>query len=276
MPTDGTAAESGRAPAPRRGTATEGNSRKPAASKPGRKSNGVLDRWNDTGQARRRVEPPGEIMSLALIIVVMALITGGVVTGIQAKGQRWRWGWREVTTPPVGDGIYRSAPVTVREPRAVPLVCTVAAVTSAAWGILTLFVFMPAGMLGCTVGAPTGGNDLLSVIGFVGIVLVNLHAFFLGTALLNLVKPLTRRSPGAAALVGRTARSSLAHHAVVVAAFAASFGATGALEWIWLAGVPCAIGGAHVALLFAARTALVRLDREDAARPEMSPIGDAG
>ncbi len=215
-------------------------------------------------------------MSVALIILVLALITGAVVTGIQARGQRWRWGWRTVTSAPLGDGVYRSAPVVLREPRAVPRVCTVAAVTSTAWGILTLFVFMPAGMLGCTVAAPAIEDGLPRVIGSLGIVVVNLHALVLGPALLHLVKPLTWRSPGAAALVGRTARSSLAHHAVVVAAFAASFGAADAIEWIWLTGVPCAIGAAQAALLLAARAALIRLDREDAARPDLARNGEPG
>lgn len=204
-------------------------------------------------------------MSVALIIVAVALATGGLVTWTQVRGQRWRWGWRAVTATSVGDGIYRAAPVTLRAPRTVPLVCTIAAVTSVAWGILTLFIFMPAGMLGCTVGAPHGETRLLSVIGLIGMIAVNFHAFFLGTALIGLVAPLTRRPPGAADRVGRTAGFSLAHHAVVVASFAASFAAEGAFEWIWIAGVPCAIGGAHVALLLAARTALIRLDREDAA-----------
>lgn len=215
-------------------------------------------------------------MSLVLIIAGLALATGAVVTLTLARGQRWRWGWRPATAPSADDGIYRSAPVTVREPRSIPPVCIAAAITSAAWGILTLFLFLPAGMVGCTVSGPSSANGALSVIGFIGIMAVNLQALFLGPALLGLVKPLTRRSPGAAALVLRTARFSLVHHAVVVAAFASSFGSSGALEWIWLAWVPCAIGGLHAALLLAARAALVQLDREDAARLEAASIHEPG
>lgn len=215
-------------------------------------------------------------MTLVLIIVAIALATGGVVTWIQAHGHRWRWGWRAVTAPPTGDGVYRSAPVTLRAPRSIPPACVAAAVTSAAWGILTLFLFLPAGLLGCTVGAPSSAAGPLGAIGFLGVVLVNGHGFVLGAALLGLVKPLTRRPPGAAALVGRIARRSLAHHAAVVAAFAAAFGAAGAAEWVWLAGVPCAIGAAHALLLLAARAALVRLDREDAAGPDLAPTGGPG
>lgn len=215
-------------------------------------------------------------MSAILIIAFLALLTGGFVTVAQASGQRWRWGWRPVTAASADDGVYRSAPVIVREPRSIPRVCIIAAVTSAAWGILTLFLFMPAGMLGCTVGAPTGESGVLSTFGFLGIVAVNLHAFFLGTAFLGLVKPLTQRSPGAAAQVGRIARFSLVHHAVVVAAFAAAFAGMDAAEWTLLAGVPCAIGGLHVALLLAARAALVRLDREDAARSDSMLMGEPG
>ena len=213
-------------------------------------------------------------MSVVLIIAALALVVGGSVTLSQASGQRWRWGWRAVSAPSVGDGVFRSAPVTVRESRSIPPVCVAAAVTSAAWGILTLFLFMPAGMLGCTAGAPTGESGVLGTFGFLGIAAVNLHAFFLGTALLRLVKPLTQRSPGAAALVARTARSSLIHHAAVVAAFAAAFSGADAAACILLALVPCAIGGLHAALLLAARAALIRLDREDAARPDPAASGE--
>ena len=210
-------------------------------------------------------------MSVVLIIVAVALAVGGLVTWTQARGQRWRWGWRAVTTPAVGEGLYRSADVTLRAPRSIPLVCTVAAVTSAAWGMLTLFVFMPAGMLGCTVAAPYGASRLLGVIGFLGLTVVILHAFPLGTALMGLARILTRRPPNAAALVARTAKFSLAHHAVVAAVFATCFPVEDAVWWALLAGVPCAIGLAHAGLLLTARAALIRLDLEDAARDRTAP-----
>ncbi|HTE55845.1 MAG TPA: hypothetical protein VK698_33550 [Kofleriaceae bacterium] len=209
-------------------------------------------------------------MTAMLVISGFALFMGALVTWVSARGQGWRWGWRPVQLAAADEGVYRSAPVTVRAPRRMPTVCGVAAVTSVAWGTLTVFVFAPAGVVGCLVVAPQASVGVLGVVGLIGISAVTLHGFYLGVLLIGLVKPITVRASGAGERLGRAAGASFAHHGAVVLSFACLSAADHEVVWVGMAAVPCAIGALQACLLLAARAAHVRLDREDAARGDLA------
>ena len=204
-------------------------------------------------------------MTYLVGVSAFALVIGVAMTCYWASGQRWRWGWRIARRVEVGEGVYRSAPVDVREARKLPVVCGVGAVTSAVWGFLTLLVFAPAGLLLFAISSDNGSAQPLVTVGAIGVLVASGHGFLLGTRLIGLVKALVVRTESSAMRVGRAVMVSGIHHAVVVLSFVA-LTASGHEGPLLLAAVPCAIGFIHVALLAQARAVLARLDREDRLR----------
>ena len=192
-----------------------------------------------------------------------ALLIGILATWRLASGEGWRWGWRVAGQVDVGDGAYRSAPVDVREPRRLPLVCGVAAATGVAWGILNLFVFAPSGLLmslGVVVDA--GGNLPLGLFGAMALLAASVHGFRIGVMLIGLLRPLVVRTEWSATKVKHARFVSTWHHALVTLSFvllAAGEGLRVMLGFL----IPCAVGFAHVALLWRAQLVLYRLDEED-------------
>src|SRR5687768_2384177 len=125
-------------------------------------------------------------MNGLIAVTAIALGIGAVATWLRARRQGWRWGWKSGTQE-VGDGAYRSAPVEIRTPRRMPAVCAVASATSIAWGILTTFLFAPAGVVGCVMVNGEGGQGIGRLIGTVLFGLVTLHGFAFGARLMGLV-----------------------------------------------------------------------------------------
>lgn len=204
-------------------------------------------------------------MSYLVGVSAFALVIGIVLTCFLASGQRWRWGSRISRRVDVGDGVYRSAPFDVPEARQLPVVCGVGAVTSVAWGVLTLLVFAPAGLLLFAMSSPSAVAPPLATVGAVGVLLASGHGLLLGARLIGLVKVLVVRTESSASRVGHAVIVSGIHHAVVIASFVA-LSASGHDGPLLLAAIPCAIGFIHVALLAQARAVLSRLDHEDRLR----------
>ena len=198
-------------------------------------------------------------------VSIVALLVGGVVTWTVARDHRAGWGWRPVPGPALGDGLYRSMPIVNQDPRRMPRVCAAAAVSSVTWGVLTAFVFAPAGSLCCllVLGDVTEHGIALPFATAAAIV-ATIRGFAFGARLMCLVVELAARKASSAGRVGRLARQSFVHHAMVAASFGLMMWAGDAPPFLfWTAIVPCAIGAGQAALLLAARSALVRLDRED-------------
>jgi hypothetical protein len=210
------------------------------------------------------------MLDLLLILVgvpVGALVIGIVVTWRWASGEGWRWGWRVGRRVEVGEGAYRSAPVDVREPRRLPLVCSVAAATSVAWGLLTLLIFAPAGliMFAVQIGLIHAHWPSLAPLGAIGLLIASCHAFWFGGRLIGLVGPLVVRTECSATRVDTMRLVSTWHHALVTASFVV-LSADAGMKPLLVSMIPCAIGFAHVFLLARARAALARLDGEDRLR----------
>jgi hypothetical protein len=204
-------------------------------------------------------------MSWIVVVSTFGLALGLLVTWTSARGQRWRWGWRAGGQAEVGEGAYRSASVVVREPRRMPVIFAIASVTSVVWGTMMMFVFAPAGLLLFIVLAPFVGHGLAVLLGAVGMIGATLHGFGLGWRLIRVVTPLTVRTPSSEESIQRIIIATVAHHGLVVASFALICAGAAEWEWFWLAWLPCSIGLAQAGLLVRARSALVRIDREDRA-----------
>jgi hypothetical protein len=207
-------------------------------------------------------------MTWVIGIGSVALLAGVLVTWMAARGQRWRWGWTAAPGPVLGDGAYRSAPVTVQNPRRFPAVCAVAAIASVAWGVLTTFVFAPAGLLGCMVALHAMEEEPWTfALGTAVLAAATFDGFAIGPRLMALAKVLAVRTASSAERTLRTVRHSLAHHALVSVALGLWIADDGhdPISYI-VAAAPFLVGLGHAGLLWTARARVVRFDREDRAR----------
>jgi hypothetical protein len=201
----------------------------------------------------------------------LALLAGVLATWIAGRGKQSRWGRTIETTPPLGEGMYRRAPVRIERPRRIPAICRLASVTVFAWGALTVFVFAPAGvLLFIMVLGEIVERGWLFALATAGLVVAVIRGFTVGTRLMLAVNVLAARTADSVESVRRVARQSLFHHALV-ATVLVLFGFSARADAIFFAlfFIPCAIGAAQAALLLGARATIDRLDREDAAARDL-------
>lgn len=205
-------------------------------------------------------------MLIVVAVPLVALLIGIVVTRRHAARHGSRWGWR-VDRVDVGDGAYRSAPVEVRQERRLPLVCSAAAATSVALGLVNLAAFAPLGLLllsseflhADTLRPPFGS------FGVFGLILASFNGFRLGVKLIELARPLVARTRWSAGTVNEARYDAAWHHALLAVSLLL-------LTFVYPLGtilpylILCAVGCAHVALLSRARAALSRADHEDRER----------
>ncbi len=209
-------------------------------------------------------------MNLVVGLLSLALLAGILKTRKVARGHRLRWGRTVETRPSVGQGAYRSAPIRIERPRSIPAVCWFASVTAFAWGALTVFVFAPAGTVlfggSACCASELAHHGWLFGLGTVGLFVAVVRGFIVGPRLMRAVDVLAARRTCSAESVASVARQSLFHHTLVAAALGATcFGAGGEPIMFAVSAIPCALGLAQAALLFAAQATLAGLDREDAA-----------
>lgn len=203
-------------------------------------------------------------------VTLLALLAGIIATWAAARGNRWRWGRTVETGPSVGEGAYRRAPVRIERPRRMPAVCALASVTAFAWGVLTVGVFVPAGALYFYVAiCAIIADHWWFPIGAIGLLVAVIRGCVVGPRLAGAVRALTVRTSDSAGSVGAVARQSLIHHALVAAAIYLVSSGAGADPVAYVCAIPCAIGAAQAVLLLGARATLARLDREDAATPDL-------
>ena len=212
------------------------------------------------------------IVGIAGGLCSLALIAGIFATRMAARGQGWRWGRTVETGPSVGEGAYRSAVVRIERPRRMPAICALAAVTSFACGVLTVGVCAPAGAMLVYAGAfVIIGKAWWFGPSVVGLAAAILYACIVGPRLVGAVHVLAVRHAHSARKIASLARQTLLLHMLVAAALALlCLGAGGDPILHALYAIPCAMGAAQAALLLGAGATLARLDREDAATPELA------
>ena len=149
-------------------------------------------------------------MAWLLFSVTCALVAAVAVPLALGRRDAQRWGIRR-SAHSVSPNPYRGDTVHREEARRAPGSVRLAAGLNAAWGLLTLMIFAPAGSLLLFIREPLFSLALIPLL---------VSGFILGFALLGVGARLHRRDAAGAL---RTARFSLLHH-VAVAVFFASFG----------------------------------------------------
>lgn len=205
-------------------------------------------------------------MTWILGICTTVIAIGAIATWIMAAGERWRWGSVRVRGPELGDGPFRSAAIMVERPRRLPAIPAVASAISVGWGMLTLFLFVPLGMLLCAIALPAARYGVFGVLAGLGALASTMSGIAIGQRLIAVSKALVVRTHESAGRVRSVAKHVAVHHVLVMATVAAVRVASGTeTELLVLTAIPCAIGMGLAALLAFAWLTLRRLDREDAA-----------
>lgn len=204
-------------------------------------------------------------MTWILSICSTVIAIGAIATWWVARGETWRWGSVRARGPELGDGPFRSAAIMVDRPRGLPAVPASASAIGIAWGMLTLCLFAPMGILLSAITVPAARLGLLAALGGVGSLASTLSGFAIGTRMLAVSKSLVVRTPRSAEHIGSVAMHAALHHVLVFATVAAVEGASGMGRGLLaFTAVPCAIGLGVAALLAVACSTLRRLDRADA------------
>jgi hypothetical protein len=204
-------------------------------------------------------------MTWIVAIVSIAVAIGAVATWRMARGETWRWGSVRVPGPVVGDGPYRSASITIERRRRLPASAAVGSAIGIAWGMFTLFLFAPMGILLSAVALPAARHGIFAALGGLGAVAATLSGFAIGHRLIYVSRSLVVRTPDSAERVAGVAAHSMVHHVLVMAAVAVIQYAGGwEANFLIVTAIPCAVGLGVAALLGVAAWRLRRLDRADA------------
>ncbi len=213
-------------------------------------------------------------MTWILGICTCAIAIGAIATWVMAGGETWRWGSVRVRGPEVGDGPFRSAAIMVERPRRLPAVPAVASAISVGWGMLTMFLFAPLGILLCAITLPAARHGVLGALAALGALASTMSGIAIGQRLFAVSKALVVRTQASADRVRSVAKHAAVHHVLVMATVAAVHVASGhEAELLVLTAVPCAVGIGVAALLAFAWLTLRRLDREDAAPDPRARLG---
>jgi hypothetical protein len=201
-----------------------------------------------------------------LEIVLVAVVLAAVATWFEVGSGRWRWG--SIAEPPavVGDDPYRTMVVAGgARPRHVPALCIAASFTSIAWGMVTMLMFAPGGLMFLLCGYV---SHPAAFPGGLLVLMVSLHGFVIGARLIAISRALVVRSAGAAVRARSVAVRSLAHHGGVAAAFALVAVVVQsremdqiAVQTAWL----CGLGAGLALLVLLAGRKIARVDAAEAA-----------
>lgn len=198
-------------------------------------------------------------------VPAVALAIGVIVTASAAR-QRGSWGLVMAPPMPVGDGPYRASLIEMYRRRSVPPVTVIASALGIGWGLLTMFVFAPAGIVLCLFALPAAGSHPITAVGFAALMVSIIHGFALGARLIGLSRALVVHARAASTdAIRGAARATLIQHLLVAGAFAliALPRESGLFA---IAAVPCAIGLVLAGLLAAAHAAHRRADE----RPDLA------
>lgn len=193
---------------------------------------------------------------LLFVGLLAAIIAAGAIVN-RSLVERYRWRWGQEPAPPlhVPSGPYRDGTTRPLRNRRVPLLVQMGAATSVAWGLVTLLVFVPSGMLLVLVSLR---HDPL----FASAVLAGcISGVGLAVGLMRAASLLVGRSAHVERRCVRLVGWSSLHHAVVFGMFGAfSVHEDFAGVALAMAAAPCALGLLHALLLHAAASA-VSFDR---------------
>ena len=186
-----------------------------------------------------------------LYLVLTALVTVACAIGIPltvGRSREGRWGTRRGAPVPAGTSPYREGVLRAELPNGAPWALRFTSGANAAWAVLTMMIFAPAGLLLLLFTAdeaPLAALPLLAVC---------VDGFVLGGFLLGSARALLRREK--LDEIPKRATWSLLHHGAVMLTMLLIGLLSG--EWFMAAmsAVPCGVGiGLAVALRGAARKA---------------------
>jgi hypothetical protein len=207
------------------------------------------------------------MLNVLILIVSAALGVGALATWVFARRNGWRWGSTPGGTVELADGPYRAAQISTTVPRGIPPSVASASITSIAWGLFTLCVFSPAGLLMASFPERTPLYLIYCLI------LCSLHGFVIGARLCAVSRSLSVRTGRSAEKVRSVAVHSLIHHAGVFLVFLGQFlvvflprGVGDAI--FWLAAPLCLLGAVQAGSILSAARTIAALDDLDAVRRE--------
>jgi hypothetical protein len=186
-------------------------------------------------------------------LVLLGLVSVALIAALWVAKARGVWGSRRSTkSVEVGAGPYRAQLTAGEEALPLPRSIWVTAAMSAVWGVLTTFLFAPAGGL-LLVFLIMGAPDLPRAIAGFAMLAIVASGLGVGVTSIATAFALVRRSEGVARLAQVLSRWSLAHHCAVPMAFAALTIASGDpaifvwnIPFVW---IPCALGAWHATRL---------------------------
>lgn len=201
-------------------------------------------------------------MGVVFIVLLFAAVFAVLAVAVPfayGRATQGRWGERVARAELAGAGPYRDGTLVLHERQGAPWWVRLTAGLSGLWGVVTVFVFAPGGLLFVLVSA-----ERTPVIALLAL-LVSLHGFWVGGRLgWSGVRLLKRKE---LSLVRTLPLHTALHHAAVLSVFAlASLGTHDDLVEVTL--VPCAIGVAMAPLL------TVALRRSQQAAPTQNDSQD--
>lgn len=152
----------------------------------------------------------GELWMFLFAVAILAILIG---LPLAAVGARRRWGSVRVEAGTQGEGVYRGGTASTDEARGTPPIVAVASMAAAIWGVLTLFVFVPGGILSTAIFFEQ--PSVLSVAAGIASVLVVLSGIALAVRTGRLSVSLVRRWEGAREQTRSVVRHSTYHHGAV-------------------------------------------------------------
>lgn len=197
---------------------------------------------------------------LAWVWLACAAVAVAVVVG--AFRARRAWGPREARHALGDASAYREGDARTFAVRPTPRTVTLAAVAAGVWAVLTLFVFVPLGLVGLLLmwDPPAARIAIPFALVICGL---GVRRAFLG---LTVARALVTRAEGAAEAAEREARASVLHHLAVFVVYVGGIGLHAPYEApsdavIFL--VPCALGALVALGLHRAARAVREVDRQD-------------
>lgn len=191
------------------------------------------------GPRRAAYQPSMFETWLALFVGSAALVAVALLAqGVAARG---RWGWIERPAGELGEGAYRRAHTSETKARPAPLDIVSGAVVASVWGIITLFVFVPAGGLCAVIVSEQPGASLAVLFSAAAA----LSGLLLAGALVVVSQRLVRRGDDSIDDALRVVRFSHAHHVAVFLGFglmAAVMEAAALPAYLLALAIPCGAG----------------------------------
>ena len=184
------------------------------------------------------------------LVGLTALVGSAIAVGVMSDRYRERWGTRPGPPLRTGDSPYREAETRDEVLRGVPSVVRLAAATGIGWGVVTLLIFMPGGLLLTALVADGFGGHDGSWVSVLSVLLVSVHAIPVAFALMVAARAVMRGDgSGRRTARGIASWSSGHHFAVILALMLVTIVEPDLFAVLLLALLPCFLGLGHALLL---------------------------